>query len=71
MAEVTFTVSQIHCGGCEARIETGLSRLAGVRRVSADQATQTVTIRYNEQAVEEDALAEQLEKTGYTVESRH
>ncbi len=70
MADVTFAVSQIHCGGCESRIETGLSRLAGVRRVNADQGTQTVTVRYNERAVSEDWLVEQLEKFGYTVEQR-
>lgn len=55
MAEVRFAVSQIHCGGCEARIEVGLSRVEGVRRVSAEQATQTVAVSYNERAVGERA----------------
>jgi Cu2+-exporting ATPase len=68
MAEARFVVSQIHCGACAERIETVLSRLEGVRRVSADPQAQTVNVRYNDQAIDEPELEEHLDRLGYPVQ---
>jgi copper chaperone CopZ len=68
MAEASFVVSQIHCGACAERIETVLSRLKGVRRVSADPQAQTVKVRYNDQAINAPELEEQLDRLGYPVQ---
>ncbi len=66
MAEQTFTVTGIHCDGCEATIETGLRRLDGVRAVKADRRAQTIWVRFDERRLDEDRLAEQLDRIGYT-----
>jgi Cu+-exporting ATPase len=68
MAEASFVVSQIHCSACAERIETVLSRLAGVRRVSADPQAQTVNVSYNHEAINEPELEEQLDRLGYPVQ---
>lgn len=66
MAEQTFTVTGIHCDGCEANIETGLRRLDGVRDVKADHREQTIWVRFDERRLDEQRLAEQLDRIGYS-----
>ncbi len=66
MAEHRFTVSGIHCNGCEASIEAGLRRVDGVRDVKADHREQTIWVRFDEQRLDEDRLSEQLEWIGYS-----
>lgn len=66
MAEKTFVVSGIHCAGCESAIQSGLGRLEGVRRVKADHCAQTVTVSYTPGRLEEDRLADQLSRMGYS-----
>lgn len=39
-----LTVSGMDCRACEERIERSVSRLDGVRRVSADHVTDRVTV---------------------------
>jgi copper chaperone CopZ len=66
MAEQTLAVSGIHCDGCEASIENGLKRLDGVRAVKADHREQTIWVRFDEQRLDEQRLADQLERIGYS-----
>jgi copper chaperone CopZ len=66
MAEQTFTVTGIHCDGCEANIESGLRRLDGVRDVNADHREQTIWVRFDERRLDEQRLAEQLDRIGYS-----
>jgi len=65
VAEQTFTVTGIHCDGCEATIEAGLRRVDGVRDVKADHRAQTIWVRYDEGRLDEQRLADQLERIGY------
>lgn len=66
VTEQTFTVSGIHCDGCEANIETGLRRLDGVRDVKADHREQTIWVRFDAGRIDGQSLAAQLERIGYT-----
>jgi copper chaperone CopZ len=66
MAEQTFTVTGIHCEGCEANIETGLRRLDGVRDVKADHREQTIWVRFDDRRLDEERVAEQLDRVGYS-----
>lgn len=70
MAEQTFTVSGIHCAGCESAIEAGLRRLEGVREVKADHETQTVWVRYAPGRLHEADLASRLSRMGYAPQER-
>lgn len=67
MAERSFTVGGMHCAGCAGNIETGLKRLDGVRRVSADPDTQVVRVRFDEQRLGADEVTKQLERLGFPV----
>ncbi|MDA8359089.1 MAG: heavy metal-associated domain-containing protein [Actinomycetota bacterium] len=44
MEELVLTVTGMDCRGCEERIERTVTKLAGVRRVSADHATNQVNV---------------------------
>lgn len=69
MAERTFTVTGIHCDGCDGcdvNIETALRRLDGVRDVKADHRAQTISVRFDERRLDEQRLAEQLDRIEYS-----
>jgi copper chaperone len=63
----TLTVQEIHCGACEAAIGKALRRADGVREVTADAASNTVTVRYDEAAIDEQQIGERLAAAGYPV----
>lgn len=44
MDELVLTVTGMDCRACEERIERAVGQLAGVRRVSADHATDRVRV---------------------------
>lgn len=44
MDELVLTVTGMHCRGCAERIERSLSKLEGVRRVSADHDADRVRV---------------------------
>lgn len=57
-------VEGMDCGACEAKVETGLKRLAGVREVEASVSTGRVRVAYDpETSVQE--LARRIEDLGY------
>ena len=58
---------QIHCAGCELRIETALRRLPGIRDVQASAETQRVVVKANSAVVGSDQVRAKLEELGYTV----
>ena len=58
----------IHCSGCEARIQSVLSRLPGVQEVKADYKTQSVLLKLDPQKLSLQAVKEKLGELGYSVE---
>jgi copper chaperone len=67
MANRTFTVPNISCGGCTSSIERNLSNLAGVTSVEADQGTKQVTVLWEEPATW-DKIESLLQKINYPPE---
>jgi len=61
----TITVQEIHCESCEHTIETVLSQLNGVLRVSSSAKTNQVKISYDELALNEEHLRSALAGIGY------
>jgi len=59
-------VTGMSCTGCEESVETGLSRLPGVRRASADHETDTVEVVVDDE-VTDGMLAEAVRAAGYDV----
>ena len=44
MEELVLTVTGMDCRACEERVERAVAKLVGVRRVSADYATNQVNV---------------------------
>jgi copper chaperone len=63
MATKTFTVPNISCGHCTHTIEMEVGELAGVRSVSAEEATKQVTVEWEDPATWEqiESLLEEID----------
>lgn len=65
--QVVLEVSGMSCGGCEERISTALSRLEGVRHISADHRSGQVRVAYDPVAVTIQTVRERIADMGYAV----
>jgi copper chaperone CopZ len=60
---------KIRCEGCERRITNALKGLNGVRQVSANAASQQVTVAIDTDVLHQDQLQRRLAQLGYEVQS--
>lgn len=67
MKQAMIEVPDMHCGGCQDRIEKAVGRLEGVRRVSASFQSGQVEVAYDEAAVDEQAIRSLIEQAGFEV----
>lgn len=67
MSNATVSVPGIHCDHCKAAIEGAVSALAGVRSAEVSVAERTVTVDYDEGAVDLAAVRDAIEDRGYAV----
>ena len=58
----------IHCASCENAIQTGLSRLPGIKRVRANHKTQTVEVSADTEQTGPKEVQEWLAWAGYEAE---
>jgi len=61
----TYTVDDIHCGGCERTIRTLVGDVAGVQRVEPDHRTNQVAVTYDNSLVDDTAVREALANAGF------
>lgn len=61
----TYTVDDIHCGGCEGTISTLVGDVEGVHEVTPDRETNRVVITYDEAILDDDAIREALANSGF------
>lgn len=59
---------EMSCGNCQAKIQTGLSKVDGVEKAVADLGTKTVTITYNPEKTNKEKLVKVVEDLGYRTE---
>ncbi|WP_292680185.1 cation transporter [Microbacterium sp. SCN 69-37] len=64
---VTLKIEGMTCTGCEQRLGTALRRLEGVSEARADHRTGELTIRYDPDATDREALEERVVVAGYEV----
>ena len=62
---VVYTVPNMNCGHCEAKITERVSRLAGVSKVKADSALKTLEIQHSENAPTVEEVNQALSDTDY------
>ena len=67
MTTKTFSVPDIHCGGCAASIEGAVSVLEGGQEVKVELETHTVDVAYDEASVPTEQLVNAIEDQGYVV----
>lgn len=63
--ELDLSIKGMHCAGCAAGIEKGLSKLNGVTGAQVNFATATATINYQPDLVEEKSILDKIVELGY------
>lgn len=67
--ENTFIVNvDFHCGHGVTRLQNGLGKIEGVKKVEADLKTKNVTIEHNSEVVSTEQLVRAIEKIGHRTE---
>ena len=66
---VTFATS-LHCESCKAKIEKNLAWEKGVKDLAINVETKEVTVTYDPQKTNPEALRKAIEKLGYTCSSQ-
>ncbi|MFC7224893.1 cation-translocating P-type ATPase [Halalkalicoccus sp. GCM10025322] len=67
--EARFSVPEMDCPSCAGKVESALSRRAGVESVETHPASGRVVVGYDPEATDRDELGATIEGTGYAVES--
>lgn len=65
MTTSTFTVDDIHCGGCERTIRTLVGDVAGVQQVEPDHRTNQITVTYDEVLLDDEAIRDAIANAGF------
>jgi len=67
MTTETISVPEIHCDHCKNAIEGALTPLSGVQQAVVDVPARSVTVSFDEGAVDHAALVQAIEEQGYEV----
>jgi copper chaperone len=67
MTTATISVPEIHCAHCKTSIEGALAPLPGVSSAEVDVPARSVTVVYDEAAIDQAALVRAIEDQGYEV----
>jgi copper chaperone len=70
MTTETITVPEIHCDHCKRSIEGALRPIGGVAAAAVDVEARTVTVSYDEIAVDRTELVGAIVAQGYEVPER-
>ncbi len=69
MADVELKVPTVHCRSCKLTIEESLEELPGVRASEVDLDRLAVTVTYDPEATDPDAITGVIEAAGYPVDT--
>lgn len=67
MNEVIISVEGMSCGHCKSAVEGALAKLDGVASAEVNLADKNVTVSFDSAKVDESALKNEIEETGYDV----
>ena len=65
LKRIDLPIRGMSCASCVANIETGLSKLEGVKEVSVNFAAEKASVLYNPSSVSAGRLVQQIESSGY------
>lgn len=63
--QAEFDVTGMTCSACANRVEKGVSRMPGVSEANVNLALETMSVTYNDKAVQPQDMAEKVKKLGY------
>ncbi len=63
----TLSVPEIHCGNCKSSIEGALGGLAGIEQAEVSVDDRTVTVAYDDTAVDLERIRATIEEQGFDV----
>lgn len=59
------TTPQMHCGGCEARINKALRFAKGVTSIQINRTSQVIIVHYDADKTQPERILKAVDKTGY------
>jgi Cd2+/Zn2+-exporting ATPase len=68
-ATVQLSVPEMDCPSCAGKVENSVRQLDGIEAVDPQVTTGTLTVTFDDEATDAEAVADRVEKAGYTVES--
>jgi len=66
---VVLTVTGMKCGGCEANIAGALTAIEGIAQVNASSKENSVSVEFDTEKTDLDAIKEVITGAGFTVEA--
>lgn len=67
LAQVTFVVPAMHCGGCVTGLRLTLGRRPGIQKLEGDAKTTTLTLQYDESMTTVSEISSALAELGFPV----
>jgi copper chaperone len=65
---VELTVTGMKCGGCESNVKTKLNSIDGVLSVNASSKEKKVSVEFDEEKTDLEAIKAAIAEAGFTVE---
>jgi len=65
---VTLTVTGMKCGGCESNVINRLKAVEGILSVKASAKDNEVSVEYDAEKTDLDAITEAITEAGFSVE---
>ena len=67
---LTVSVPEMDCPSCAGKVENSVRKLDGITAVDPQITTGTLTVSHDPEETTPDAIADRIERAGYTVEHR-
>ncbi|KFN89955.1 heavy-metal-associated domain-containing protein [Tetragenococcus muriaticus] len=68
MNTVTYSVPDMSCAHCKARIESEVNKLTGIQNANVDVDDKRLTVSFDNNTLQEDSIVDAVNEAGYTAE---
>jgi len=68
MNTVTYSVPDMSCAHCKARIESEVNKLTGIQNANVDVDDKKLTVTFDNNTLQEDSIVDAVNEAGYTAE---
>lgn len=65
MKREQYDITGMTCAACSARVEKGIAKTEGVENVSVNLLKNSMTVTYDEQVLDQNAIIKKVEQIGY------